>query len=424
MSRRSFARGAAAMAVSALTVAFAAVAAEKADEPTKPPKAVPKDQPKTKSDAPTLTRDELLGDEAPWRDEWTPLIDKWFAAYDLTPRPIPSIPDNPPPHEGALIGFPLVVQPPDLLLVELLEGLPGRPLSGERLIRPDGMINLGFYGEVQVRGLTLPQVKVAIIKHLRKYLSDDILGLRFDPPEPAADLMPPELPLERNPFGKEEEPEADKKPAPAPARREGVRPRLVHPEDSTRIFVDITAYNSLNYYITGDVTLPGKLPVTGQETVLDALQYAGGLIATAEPRDIRLVRPGRDGKPSRVYKVDLEAIQEKGDVQTNYQLFPGDRLIVGRNEVVKKTIEIDRLQAPVHAIVSSIQQDANLLKSLGVLSPEKNEQVLKDLVDFWAKEVSRKGELKFDEQTLREILLHQLKTKTGADAPGPGPGAR
>ena len=28
---------------------------------------------------------------------------------------------------------------------------------------------------------------------------------------------------------------------------------------------------------------------------------------------------------------------------TNYQIFPGDRLIVGRNEVVKKTVEIDRL---------------------------------------------------------------------------------
>lgn len=395
MSRQSFARGTAAMAVSALTIAFAAVAAEKADEPTKPPKAVPKDQPRAKSDAPTFTRDELLGDEAPWRDEWTPLIDRWFAAYDLTPRPIPSIPDNPPPHEGALIGFPLVVQPPDLILIELLEGLPGRPITGERLVRPDGMISLGFYGMVQVRGLTLPQVKVAIIKHLRKYLSDDVLGLRFDPPEPAADPGPPEIPRERNPFGKEGEQEADKKPA--PAGPVGVRPRLVHPEESTRIFIDFTAYNSMHYYITGDVLMPGKLPVTGQETVLDALQYAGGLIAIAEPRDIRLVRPGRNGKPSRIYKVDLEAIQEKGDVQTNYQIFPGDRLIVGRNEVVKKTIEIDRLQAPLHAIVSSIQQDANLLKSLGVLSPEKNDQILKDLVDFWAKEVSRKGELKFDE---------------------------
>ena len=101
--------------------------------------------------------------------------------------------------------------------------------------------------------------------------------------------------------------------------------------------------------------------------MLDALQFASGLIPTAEPKDIRLVRPGRNGKPSSIYKVDLEAIQEKGDVRTNYQLFPGDRLIVGRNEVVKKTVEIDRLNAPIQAIVSSIQQNANMLKSLGVV---------------------------------------------------------
>src|SRR5262249_34228226 len=34
-----------------------------------------------------------------------------------------------------------VVEPPDLLLVEVLEALPGRPISGERLVRPDGSIS-------------------------------------------------------------------------------------------------------------------------------------------------------------------------------------------------------------------------------------------------------------------------------------------
>ena len=77
------------------------------------------------------------------------------------------------------------------------------------------------------------------------------------------------------------------------------------------------------------------------------------MLPTAEPKDIHLVRPGRGGKPARVYKVDLAAIQEKGDVTTNYQLFPGDRLIVGRNEVVKKTVEIDRLKAPIQTITDS-----------------------------------------------------------------------
>ena len=70
-----------------------------------------------------------------------------------------------------------VVEPPDLLLVEVLEALPGRPISGERLVRPDGKISLGFYGDVYVAGLSVPQVKEKIILHLRKYLPDSQLGL-------------------------------------------------------------------------------------------------------------------------------------------------------------------------------------------------------------------------------------------------------
>ena len=69
------------------------------------------------------------------------------------------------------------LEPPDLVLVEVLEALPGRPISGERLVRPDGKISLGFYGDVYVAGLTMPEVKEKIVLHLRKYLTDEILGL-------------------------------------------------------------------------------------------------------------------------------------------------------------------------------------------------------------------------------------------------------
>ena len=125
---------------------------------------------------------------------------------------------------------------------------------------------------------------------------------------------------------------------------------IVPPEASDRVFVDVTAYNSMQYYVQGDVAIVGRLPSTANETVLDALQFAGGLLSSADPKQISLIRPERNGKPAKVYKVDLEAIQERGEVATNYQIFPGDRLIVGRNEVVKKTAEIDRLNAPIQTM--------------------------------------------------------------------------
>jgi polysaccharide biosynthesis/export protein len=163
-------------------------------------------------------------------------------------------------------------------------------------------------------------------------------------------------------------------------------------------------YNSKTYYVLGDVVITGKLPWTGNETVLDALQHAGGLIPTAEPKDIRLVRPGRGGKPAKIYKIDLATIQDRGDVMSNYQIFPNDRLIVGRNEVVQKTVAMDRLAAPLSTATTSIHNIANMLRAVQLVDQANSGKILKELVDFWAKETARTGELKFDEQTLRDAL--------------------
>ena len=76
-----------------------------------------------------------------------------------------------------MIELPYVVEPPDLIMIEVLEALPGRPISGERLVRNDGMISLSFYGEIYVRGLTSTQIKEKVVLHLRKFLPDEVLGL-------------------------------------------------------------------------------------------------------------------------------------------------------------------------------------------------------------------------------------------------------
>ena len=46
-----------------------------------------------------------------------------------------------PPASKGRSEFAHIIEPPDLLLVEVLEALPGRPISGERLVRPDGTIS-------------------------------------------------------------------------------------------------------------------------------------------------------------------------------------------------------------------------------------------------------------------------------------------
>jgi polysaccharide biosynthesis/export protein len=196
-----------------------------------------------------------------------------------------------------------VVEPPDMILVEVLAALPGRPISGERLVRPDGKISLGFYGDVYVAGLTVPEVKEKIIHHLQRFINDDALGL-----------------LEKD--------EATGKPAVDPATKQ---PLMINPKESATVFVDVTAYNSKNYYLLGAVFLPGRLPVTGTDTILDAINYAGGLTPRANHENVILYRQPKKGGPLQALHVDIDQITMGDDMSTNYQLLPGDRLVVPHN---------------------------------------------------------------------------------------------
>lgn len=223
------------------------------------------------------------------------------------------------PREGNKVSMPdYVVEPPDLLVVEVLEALPGRTIQGERIVRPDGKITLGFYGEVYVAGLTLPEVKEKVILHLREYLNDEVLGL----------------------VGVDEDTQ---------------KPKEIPPAESDRVFVDIAAYNSKVYYVQGDVGSPGRLPITGNETVLDAIIYSGGLIPSSANQNIRLVRPAPPGACcEQALPVNLAAIINGGDTTTNYQLMPGDRLVVYRDPIVRTTIFMDRLAAPFQTVTNNI----------------------------------------------------------------------
>ena len=82
-------------------------------------------------------------------------------------RPIPHpLPDEP-PHEGAMIKIPYVIEPPDTLLVVVSTGDAALSLdaSVERLVTPDGMVELDGYGRLYIAGLTLDQAKEKLISY-------------------------------------------------------------------------------------------------------------------------------------------------------------------------------------------------------------------------------------------------------------------
>ncbi len=305
----------------------------------------------------------------------------------IKPLPLEPFPDNPPPHEGAMIKVPYRLQPPDIILIEAIEAFPGRPITGEHLLKSDGKVSLGYYGEVEVAGLTCSQAKAKIILHLRQYIGDRSLGLvvfrqvgpvsPLEPPgtinpefnlpfdDPALGELPQPLAAEaNNPVRELLSPFSIKKPVTEINQNQAVHPQhegnavvpqlpnepvardkgsdlhneeekfiTIAPEDSQYVLVDVAAYNSNVYYATGGFAKPGRLPWTGHETVLDAIQFAGGFMPGY--KTVWLHRPARGGKPERSFRIDLDAIH-RGKPTANLQILPGDRLMAYTPEEDKK----------------------------------------------------------------------------------------
>src|SRR5437867_4210849 len=104
---------------------------------------------------------------------------------------------------------------------------------------------------------------------------------------------------------------------------------LLQPE----ISLDVLGYNSKVYYVildnagTGDVVY--RFPVTGNETVLDAISQVNGLLLVSSKRDIWVARPSPDdGTGCQKLPVNWIAITQDGSTATNYQILPGDRVYV------------------------------------------------------------------------------------------------
>jgi polysaccharide export outer membrane protein len=206
------------------------------------------------------------------------------------------------PHELAkTILPPYVVEPPDILLVEALPKKKlDQPISGQHLVRPDGTINLGFYGSVFVAGMTLDQAKEAVYQQLLKEIK-------------AAD------------------PDNDLKP--------------------NNVNVDVIAYNSKVYYIITDGAGYGqqvyRVPVTGNETVLDAIGQISGLPAVASKKCIWVARrTAGPGGAQQVLPVDWKNITQQGGTASNYQILPGDRLFVASDRRLIISNNIEKTLAP------------------------------------------------------------------------------
>jgi polysaccharide export outer membrane protein len=270
------------------------------------------------------------------------------------------------------------VEPPDILLIDSLRltpkppyraevqdqlgievrgVLPTEPIAGFYQILPDGTVNLGLsYGSVQVAGLTLDEIKRAIEKHLqlKKFKEPEafitvgasramqqIRGEHIVRPDgtlwlgnfgslPVAGLTLPEVKT---------------------ALEAHLSQYLVNPEVS----VDVAAYNSKVIYVIFDQAGSGQtlttLPVTGRETVLDAVSQLGGLSGVSSAHRIWIARPAPAGAPcDQILPVDWAAITTRARTETNYQLMPGDRLYVDGQSIITVNTVMAKVLAPIQQL--------------------------------------------------------------------------
>jgi polysaccharide export outer membrane protein len=231
---------------------------------------------------------------------------------------------RPPYHLEPLDELHLQVPPQDLL--------PGEPINGVYTVDAQGRIDLAYsYGKVDVAGLTLDEATEAIRATLSRLLKPPRLVVtlgrtRTFEPIQGLHLVRMDGTVSLGSYG--DVYVAGRSLSEARQIIEAHLSRtLLRPE----VTVDVAGYNSKVYYIIYDTSRQTqevvRLPIVGGETVLDALSHVTGLLPAG--KRIWIARPAPDHVGFRqILPVDWEAITQGGATHTNYQLLPGDRLFV------------------------------------------------------------------------------------------------
>jgi polysaccharide export outer membrane protein len=264
---------------------------------------------------------------------------------------------------------PYVVQPLDVLILRVAEPAPGQPVDGTYTVSPDGTINLGFsYGLVRVAGLTLEQVEEAVRRQVGRVIKEPqvAVGLaqfRGIQQVRGEHLVRPDGTISLGSYGCVYV---------AGLTLEQIK-RVIQTYLSQyvldpEISVDVFAYNSKVYYVITDGAGYGmqvnRFPVTGKETVLDAIGNIGGLPAVASKKNIWVARP----TPAKhgcveILPVDWLAITQAGATGTNYQLYPGDRVYVGSNPLIKFDNILAQIVAPIERLFGVTLLGVNTIRS-------------------------------------------------------------
>lgn len=321
-----------------------------------------------------------------------------FDYYD-DPLGQPVAPEMEPPREKAMVSLPAYrIEPPDVVTIELLKIVPkppyylqtldviyirvlgtlyDQPVDNYYVISAEGTVDLGpGYGALRVEGLTVEQARDAIRTHLMRVLRapevsvslaqmsamqpingqyqvgpDGCVNLRFYGSVHLAGktLMEAKFALEEH---------------------------LSHYLNSPMVSIDVVAYNSKNYYVitqgAGNGDSVRKMPITGNETVLDAIAQIGGM-SQLSSQEIWIARPAvGDYACEQRLPVDWAAISSGASTVTNYQLMPNDRIVIVQDNFTTTSNWINRVMSPFERAAGVLSFGASTARNIRNMDQDYN----------------------------------------------------
>ena len=303
------------------------------------------------------------------------------------PRAIEAVyqlPKDTPRELAKVVLPPYTIEPPDILSIEAIHLIPKspyhlraldvlnvhvegtveeKPITGSYPVSPTGAIDLGFsYGSVNVVGLTVEEAGWAMEQHLRQYLKEpsvsaSLLEVAAMQQITGEHLVNPDGTVTLGSYGS----------VPVVGMTIGgakmtIESHLSQFLEDPEVAVDVFAYNSKVYYVITQGAGLGdglyRFPITGNETVLDAISQINGLTEVSSKR-LWIARPTPAPGQVQVLPVDWEGITAHAATDTNYQVLPGDRIFIEEDQMVALDTYVGKVVSPWERVMGFVTLGTN-----------------------------------------------------------------
>jgi len=194
-----------------------------------------------------------------------------------------------------------VVQPPDVVQVAVT---PEEQLTRNCIVRPDGCITFDLIGDVQVAGLTPPQIDDLITERLSAYIKN------------------------------------------------------------VEVAVSVESTASKVYYVLGEVGRSGSFPLNGEISARDAVGIAGGPTRRASYKSVYVVRGSPDSP--QAFRINLGEMIKQGDTTEDIMLEPDDIVLVNPNVFARVGYFLDNIFFPFQSIFGMTRTVATTVTTGGM----------------------------------------------------------